>query len=170
MSMADRKQFAEEEWRTVLGGAFMAGFAVTAAQPSGLVGMIKEGIASRRALAEAGKRADANPLVRSVADALRAKAGRKLTNEFAAECLRGVAQEDLKTRAIAAIRQAALVVERRAPDDAKAFKEWLLHIASCVARASKEGSFFGFGGAKVGEQESATLSEIASAIGLERPQ
>jgi hypothetical protein len=154
----------------VLGGVFMAGFAVTAAQPSGFLGMLKEGIASRRALAEAQKDASAGVLVRSVAGSLRTKFGRKITNEFTAKCLRGAAQEDLKSRAIAAMRQAAVVVERCAPDDAEAFKKWLLHVATRVAQASREESFFGVGGAKIGAKESSTLSEIAVAIGLEQPK
>ena len=41
----------------LLGGVFMTGFAVTAAQPSGLFGMLREGLASRRALAEASQSA-----------------------------------------------------------------------------------------------------------------
>ena len=162
--MEYRDRFTDEEWRAVLGGVFMAGFAVTAAQPSGFLGMIKEGIAGRRALAEAGKSASTNALVKSVASALRSAPGRKITNEFAGAHLRGTAQEDLKARAIGTMRQAAVIVDRKAPDDAQAFKEWLLHIATRVAEASKEGSFLGFGGAAIGEAESTTLSEIAAAL------
>src|SRR5262245_61832227 len=100
--MVYRDKFSDEEWRAVLGGVFMAGFAVTAAQPSGLLGMIKEGIASRRALAEAGKSATTNSLVKSVATALRSPLGRKITNEFSGTSLRGAAREELKLRAIGA--------------------------------------------------------------------
>ena len=162
--MEYRDKFSDQEWRAVLGGVFMTGFAVTAAQPSGLLGMIKEGIASRRALREAGKSGSTNALVKSVATALRSPRGRKITNEFAGNSLRGAGREDLKPRAIAAVREAMAIVERRTPEDALAFKEWLLQIATRVAQASKEGSFLGFGGAKIGEAESMTLSEIAAVL------
>ena len=40
--MASKAAFTPEEWNQVLGGVFMAGFAVTAADPSGLWGLLKE--------------------------------------------------------------------------------------------------------------------------------
>jgi len=164
--MTSDARFTPEEWKDLLGGVFMTGFAVTAAQPSGLFGMLREGLASRRALAEASKSASTNELIKSVASALRSPTGRNITNEFAGAHLKGAAQEDLKMLAIQALNHAAAIVDRRAPDDAQAFKEWLLHIATRVAQASKEGSFFGFGGAVIGDTETATLGEIAAALGL----
>jgi hypothetical protein len=104
--MEYRDKFSDLEWRAVLGGVFMTGFAVTAAQPSGFLGMIKEGIASRRALREASKSGSTNALVKSVATALRSPRGRKITNEFAGAALQGAASEDLKLHAIAAVREA----------------------------------------------------------------
>src|SRR5262245_20274904 len=101
--MASRQAFTDEEWKAVLGGVFMVGFAVTASQPSGFLGMLKEGVASRRALAEASKSATANTLIKTVASALRSRSGRKITNAFTGENLRGAKQEELKTRAIAAV-------------------------------------------------------------------
>jgi hypothetical protein len=47
--MASKAVFTAEEWQ-VLGGVFMAGFAVTAADPNGLWGLLKETFASGRAL------------------------------------------------------------------------------------------------------------------------
>jgi hypothetical protein len=166
--MTSDGRFTPEEWKDLLGGVFMTGFAVTAAQPSGFFGMLREGLASRRALAEASKNVGTNELIKSVASALRSRIGRKITNEFAGTRFRGAAQEDLKLLAIQAISHAAATVDRRAPSDAQAFKEWLLHIATRVAEASKEGSFMGFGGAVIGDTETATLGEIAAALGLRR--
>ena len=51
--MANKAAFTAEEWNQVLGSVFMAGFAVTAADPSGLWGLLKETYASGRALVEA---------------------------------------------------------------------------------------------------------------------
>ena len=164
--MTSDARFTPEEWKDLLGGVFMTGVAVTAAQPSGLFGMLREGLASRRALAEASKGASTNELIKSVASALRSPTGRKITNEFFGTLSKGAAQEDLKMLAIQALNQAAAIVDRRAPDDAQVFKEWLLHIATRVAEASKEGSFFGFGGAVIGDNETATLGEIAATLGL----
>jgi len=44
--MANKATFSTEERTQVVGSAFMAGFAVTAADPSGLWGLLKETFAS----------------------------------------------------------------------------------------------------------------------------
>ena len=44
--MATKTDFTAEEWGQVLGSVMMAGMAVTLADPSGLIGMAKEGLAS----------------------------------------------------------------------------------------------------------------------------
>jgi hypothetical protein len=46
--MANKATFSTEEWKQVVGSAFLAGFAVTAADPSGLWGLLKETFASGR--------------------------------------------------------------------------------------------------------------------------
>ena len=42
--MATKTDFTPEEWKALLQSVMMAGMAVTAADPSGLWGMMKEGI------------------------------------------------------------------------------------------------------------------------------
>ena len=44
--MATKTDFTTEEWSEVLGSVMLAGMAVTLADPSGLIGMTKEGLAS----------------------------------------------------------------------------------------------------------------------------
>ena len=78
--------------------------------------------------------------------------------------LQGAKREQIKPRAIEALRSAAAIVEQKAQLEAPAYKAWLLQIANNVAEASKEGGFLGFGGVDVSDAEKATLSEIAAAI------
>jgi hypothetical protein len=79
--------------------------------------------------------------------------------------MEGAKREELKGRAIEAVRQAASIVDAKAPNDASAYKDWLLHISQKVAEASKEGGFLGFGGVAVSDAEKATLSDVRSALG-----
>ena len=51
--MATKTDFTAEEWSEVLGSVMMAGMAVTLADPSGLIGMTQEGLASGSALVAA---------------------------------------------------------------------------------------------------------------------
>ncbi len=49
--MASKRSFTPEEWTKVLESVTLAGVAVTAAEPSGLWGTLKEGFASASTLA-----------------------------------------------------------------------------------------------------------------------
>ena len=64
--MANKAAFSTDEWNQVLGGAFIAGFAVTAADPSGLWGLFKETFASGRAVMEAKSNATASELSKAI--------------------------------------------------------------------------------------------------------
>jgi hypothetical protein len=51
--MTTKQNFTPEEWAKVLESPMLAGMAVSAAEPSGLWGMLKEAFASGSALAAA---------------------------------------------------------------------------------------------------------------------
>lgn len=166
--MANKTAFTADEWKQVLGGVFMAGFAVTAADPSGLWGLLKETFASGRALMEAKSSAGANELTKAIVADLESSEGRAAAQEFVKGHLQGASRDQIKQRAIDALRTAAATVDQKAQSDAAAYKAWLVKIASDVAEASNEGGFLGFGGVAVSEAEKATLSEIASVLGSGR--
>ena len=163
--MASKAAFTAEEWDQVLGGVFMAGFAVTAADPSGLWGLLKETFASGRTLMEAKSNASASELSKAIVSDMETSEGRSMAQAHVKGRLQGAKREEIKQRAIDALRSAAAVVDQKAPSDAAAYKAWLLQIANNVAEASKEGGFLGFGGVDVSDAEKATLSEIAAALG-----
>jgi hypothetical protein len=163
--MPSKEVFTAEEWNQVLGGVFMAGFAVTAADPSGLWGLLKETFASGRALMEAKNNASASELSKAIVSDMETSEGRSAAQAYVKGRLQGAKREEIKQRAIDALRSAAAVVDQKAPSDAAAYKAWLLQIANNVAEASKEGGFLGFGGVSVSDAEKVTLSEIAAALG-----
>ena len=51
--MATKANFTPDEWKTLLQSPLVVGIAVSAADPSGLFGMLKESMASARALVQA---------------------------------------------------------------------------------------------------------------------
>ena len=163
--MANKAAFSTDEWNQVLGGAFIAGFAVTAADPSGLWGLFKETFASGRAVMEAKSNATASELSKAIVSDMETSEGRSAAQAFVKSRLQGAKREEIKQRAIDALRSAAAIVGQKTPNEAAAYKSWLLQIANSVAEASKEGGFLGFGGVAVSDAEKATLSEIASALG-----
>jgi hypothetical protein len=163
--MANEASFTADEWKQVLGGVFMSGFAVTAADPGGLWGLLKETFASGRALMDAKSDPGASELSKAMVSALETSEGRAAAQDFVKGHLQGAPRDQIKQRAIDALRSAAAIVDLKAPSDAAAYKSWLVEIANDVAEASKEGGFLGFGGIAVSDTEKATLSEIANVLG-----
>ena len=65
------------------------------------------------------------------------------------------------------MRAVAAIVDAKAePEEAAAFRQWLLATAQAAADAAKEGGFMGFGAEQVSEREQAMLDELRSALGL----
>ncbi len=64
--MADKTNFTKDEWTLLLESPMIAGMAITAAEPSGLWGLLKESFAGGTALTQAATGSDTNPLVKSV--------------------------------------------------------------------------------------------------------
>jgi hypothetical protein len=54
----------------------------------------------------------------------------------------------------------ALVDQKAAPDEAREYREFMLHVADVVAHAAKEGGVLGIGGKDVTEQEQAVLDDL----------
>jgi hypothetical protein len=162
--MASKTTFTVEEWKRLLQSPMIAAMAVTAADPSGLWGMLKEGLAASSALAQAKSDAGGNELIRAVVADFETSEGRAVARDGLRGKFSGSKPADLKARAIEELRQVSALLDAKAPEDATAFKAWLGAIAERVAEASKEGGFLGFGGVQVSDAEKATLAEIAGAL------
>src|SRR5262249_29906117 len=66
-AMVGKSDFSPEEWKILVESAMMAALAVTAADPSGLWGALKEGIASARTIIGAAHDLSSAEVVRAVA-------------------------------------------------------------------------------------------------------
>ena len=163
MSLKD--SFTPEEWARVVGAPMLAGMAVTAAEPGGLWGAVRESAAVAGALGKAKAAGGGDALIDEIVAAYETSEGRDLA--------RGVLKAEAKGKAPAAIVDAAVselgavaaLVAAKAPGSAAAFREWLKVIAGKVAEAGTEGGFLGFGGEKVSATEKATLERLATALG-----
>jgi hypothetical protein len=164
--MADKSSFSPDEWKLLLESVMLTGIAVTAAEPSGLWGVLKESFAGGTALAQAGLEAGSNPLVNAVAEELATAQGRSIARDGLKEKLSGAKPAEIKARCIETLRQVGMLLDAKVPADTSAFKEWLRRISQHVADASKEGGFLGIGGLPVSEAEKATLTEISNALRL----
>src|SRR5262249_6904811 len=157
MPMTDKSNFTPDEWKLLLESVTMAGIAITAAEPSGLWGVLKESFAGGTMLAQAKMDPNANPLIKAVIAEFDTAQGRSAARDGLKKRLAGGKPADIKAKSIETLRQAGAVVDAKAPGDAAAFKGWLRQISQHVAEAAKEGGFLGIGGVAVSDKEKATL-------------
>jgi hypothetical protein len=164
--MADKSSFTKDEWTLLLKSPMIAGMAVTAADPSGLWGLLKESFAGGAALAKVATDANANGLVKAVVADFSTSEGRSAARDGLKAEFAGGKPADIKTKSIDSLRQVSALLSAKAPGDASAFKSWLHQISQSTAEAASEGgSLFG-GGVQVSDAEKATLSEISSTLGV----
>lgn len=164
--MANKTTFTPEEWQQVLESVMLSGMAVTAAEPSGLLGVLKESMATGRSLIAARSDPQSNDLVRAVAEEFETSEGRQAARDRLKATLSGAKVTDVKAKSMAALHDVATLIDAKAPGDAPGFKTWLHHIAEGAAEAANEGGFMGFGGVPVSDAEKATLGELSSALGM----
>lgn len=164
--MATKADFTTEEWSEVLGSVMLAGMAVTLADPSGLIGMAKEGFASGSALLEAKSDPNASELIKAVVSDFGTSEGRTAARGVIKSKVAGKPAAEMKATILEALRQTSAVLDAKAPDDAGGFKAWLRGISERVANAASEGGFMGFGGVRVSDAEKATLDEVSRALKL----
>lgn len=162
--MANKTNFTTEEWKTLIEGVMMSGLAVTAAEPSGIWGVLKESFASSKAIIEG--RSGSDELVKAIEAEFETSEGRTFAREGFREKLAGAKAAELKAKCIDTLKQVAAILEAKAPEDAEAVKKWFYHISEKVAEADAEGGFLGFGGTQVTDAEKAALGEISSALKL----
>jgi len=162
--MVSKNDFSPMEWKKLVQAPLLAGFAVTAADPSSFVGTLQEAFANAKQLAEA-KAGSSGELVKAIADEILSSSGRAEAREGIRSIVQGAKLDEIKGRALEALKETAAILDQKAPGEAKAFKGWLSQISTTVAEAGTEGGFLGFGGVKVSDAEKVTLSEISEILG-----
>lgn len=164
--MTDKTSFTKDEWALLLRSPMNAGMAVTAAEPSGLFGLLKESFAGGAALAKAATDPNANTLVKAVVADFQTSDGRTAAHDGLKAEFANSKPAEIKIKAIDSLRQVATVLATKAPGDAAAFKGWLRDIGEKTAEAASEGGGLFSGGEQVSAAEKATLGEISSALGI----
>lgn len=168
--MAAKTDFTPDEWKLLLQSPLVAGIAISAADPSGLIGMMKESMASARALISAASDPQADALVKAVAADFETSDGRGVAQAGVKAAVAGATKPaDIVAKAIDSLKQAAALLDAKGGADSQPFKAWLAGVAKSVAEAAPEGGFLGFGGTQVSEAEKATVAQVAAALGVPAP-
>jgi hypothetical protein len=155
--MTSKADFTDEEWTRLKRGPFVAGMAISLADPGGPIEAFKESKAMLETVVEAARGGDHGELATAVASEIVGHRENPLSGFRPKGALAGEEILD-ELRAVNAI------VTEKAPDDAAAYREWLLAAARAAAEAAKEGGFMGFRAEVVSEGEQRMLDKLAEAL------
>ena len=89
--MTDKSNFTPDEWKLLLESVMTAGIAVTAADPSGLWGLLKESFASGTELAKAKMDPGTNALIKAVVNDFGSPEGRSAARDASVVFAAGIA-------------------------------------------------------------------------------
>jgi hypothetical protein len=120
--MTDKSNFTPDEWKLLLESLMMTSLAVTAAEPSGLWGLLEEGFAGSTELAKAKIHPGSNALIKAVVADFGTTDGRSIARDGLKKKLTGSKPADIKAKCLETLRQVGALVDSKAPGDAAAFK------------------------------------------------
>jgi hypothetical protein len=159
--MTTKADFTDEEWARLERAPFVAGLAISLADPGGPIEAVKESMAALKTVTEAAQSGGQGDLVDALAKSVSEKAQHR-QNPLADFKPRGaLAGEEILEELRAAN---ALVTEKATPEEAAGYREWLLTAAKRAAEAAKEGGFLGFKAERVSEGEQKMLDKLGEVL------
>ena len=164
--MTTQSGFTPEEWTLLRSVPSFAAAGVSAADPSGIFGSIKEATAGMRGMVGLLQQELKGGLLGAMfAD--KSMPGMPDLKTLVGEGNREQQMANLKSAVLGRIREAADLVSRKAtPEEALAYKHVIKSVSEKAANASKEGGFLGFGGVRVSSAEQSFLNEVKAALQL----
>jgi hypothetical protein len=159
--LTTKDAFTGEEWTRLERAPFVASMAISLADPGGPIEALKESMAAFKTVAEAAESGGQAELVQAAAKSVSEKAKAR-KNPLAGFKPRGaLAGEEILTE-LREVNQ--LVTSKATPEEATAFREWLMSAAQRSADAAKEGGFLGFKAERVSEGEQEMLDKLREAL------
>jgi hypothetical protein len=158
--MTTKSDFTEDEWARVVRAPFVAGMAISLADPGGPVEATKETMATLSAALNPPSR---EQLLTEIALDVQAMTQHK---QSPLGGYRPAADgSHWGEQVLEELRAARALVDAKAsPEEASAFGTWLVAAAQAAADAAKEGGFLGFGGQQVSDREEAMLDRVRTAV------
>jgi hypothetical protein len=158
LAVTDKAAFSEAEWMRIKRAPFVAGMAISFADPGGPIELAKETAATLRTVVNAGDRGAFVGAVAREAEA-DARAHQNPLKDFKP---RGALATTEILEELKAVN--AIVSEKAGPEEAEAYRTWLRDAAREAADAAKEGGFFGFHAVRVSEGEQRMLDTLDEAL------
>jgi len=153
-----KSDFSEEDWARIVRAPFVAGLAISIADPGGPIEAAKETMATMKSATNPPSR---EQLLADVALEVQAMA------QEHHHPLKGYKPDksQVGSQVLDELRAVkALVAATATPEEAAAYAGWLVTSAQAAADAAKEGGFMGFRAQQVSEREQAMLDKVREAV------
>jgi hypothetical protein len=152
--MTSKADFSEEEWTRVKRAPFVAGMAISLADPGGPIEAFKETAATLKTVQGAeGQEGLVGEAAREVVTQARER-----KNPLHGFHPKGTLAGQQIVDELADVNR--IVSEKASPEEAETYREWLKSAAQEAADAAKEGGFMGFHAERVSEGEQRMLDKL----------
>jgi hypothetical protein len=159
--MTSKADFTDEEWTRLGRAPIVAGMAISLADPGGPIEALKETSASLKTVLEAAQTGGRGELVDAVAKDVAEKAQHR-ENPLGDFKPKGAMAGETVLEELRAVN--TLLNEKATPEEAEAFRNWLVEAAQRAADAAKEGGFMGFHAERVSAGEQQMLDKLREVL------
>jgi hypothetical protein len=154
--MTRKADFNAEEWSTLVEAPVLAGMRVVMADRGGT---IRESMAMGQVYAAARREQGESELLDELVSSPPAMSPQSVG---AGRDIAGAADDRLRGAL-------AVLQEKATPEEAAAYRAFVLKLAETVARAHREGGMFGIGGKDVSDEEQSAIDAISATLGGPMP-
>jgi hypothetical protein len=159
--MTTKADYTDEEWVRLRRAPFVAGMAISISDPGGPIELTRETLATLKATSSPPSQ---DELLVSVSQEIHSMVKQK-QNPLAdfkpgSSALAGKMILD----ELGAVN--SVLGAKATSEEADAFRQWLLEVATAAAEAAKEGGFMGFGAVRVSEGEQRMVDQLRAALGI----
>jgi hypothetical protein len=160
--MTTQSDFTEDEWTAIVRAPMVAGMAITLADPGGPIEVVKETTAVVKfATGTASEQRD--DLVGEIAREMRALVEQRKNPATGFKPRGAMAGKEILDE-LSRVNES--VSAKASPEEAEAFREWIVECAQRAAEAAKEGGFLGFRAEQVSQGEKDMLAQLRGALGM----
>lgn len=157
--MTTKADFTEDEWVRVVRAPFVAGMAISLADPGGPIEAAKESMASIKSATNPPSR---EQLVSEVALDIQAQVQQRHNPVKGYKPTGDVPPGEQVLQELSDV--VTIVKAKATAEEAAAFADWLVSTAEAAAKAAKEGGFMGFKAELVSERETDMIEKVRAAV------
>jgi hypothetical protein len=159
--MTSKDDYTEDEWVRLRRAPFVAGLAISIADPGGPIELAKETMATLKA---ASTPPSQEQLLVAVSQEILSMVNQKQNPMAGFKPDSSALAGKMILDELMSVNE--ILTAKATPEEADAFRRWLLAAARAAADGAKEGGFMGFGAELVSQGEQRMLDELRAALGM----